>query len=159
MTVKVLFVCLGNICRSPTAEGVFRQRVDENGLADDIEIESAGTSGYHAGEFPDTRAISAAHRRGYDISSITSRQVSMSDYEEFDYILAMDRSNLSYLIDSAPNHHESKIQLFLEFANGFREKEVPDPYYGGDKGFDHVIDLIESAADGLLNHLLEKREA
>ncbi len=157
--IKVLFVCLGNICRSPTAEGVFRKLVEEHGVSDQFEIDSAGTSGYHIGEAPDPRAIQAAKQRGYDLTRIRGRQVSFSDFDYFDIILAMDHANLGELIAKATSSSRDKVNLFLDFAKDVRENEVPDPYYGGAKGFDHVIDLIESASDGLLNHLLEKREA
>ncbi len=157
--IKVLFVCLGNICRSPTAEGVFRKLVEDHGVSDQFEIDSAGTSGYHIGEAPDPRALQAAKQRGYDLSKIRGRQVSISDFDYFDIILAMDHSNLNDLLANATSASRDKVKLFLDFAIDVRENEVPDPYYGGVKGFDHVIDLIESASDGLLNHLLEKREA
>lgn len=157
--IKVLFVCLGNICRSPTAEGVFRKLVEEHGVSDEFEIDSAGTSGYHIGEAPDPRAIQAAKARGYDLTNIRGRQVSISDFDYFDIILAMDHANFEALMANATNASQSKVKLLLDFAKDVRENEVPDPYYGGEKGFDHVINLIESASDGLLNDLLEKREA
>lgn len=153
MTVKVLFVCLGNICRSPTAEGVFRRLVEEAGLAERIHIDSAGTHAYHVGEPPDARAQAAAARRGVDLSRLRGRQASAADIHRFDYVLAMDRENLANLRAICPAGGESKLRLFLEFAPHGREKEVPDPYFGGASGFDRVLDLIEAAARGLLAHI------
>lgn len=149
---SVLFVCMGNICRSPTAEGVFRHFVNEAGAADQIEIDSAGTHAYHVGEPPDRRATVAAERRGVSLAEIFARRVSDVDFERFDYILAMDEDNKMRLLDQAPEEHRSKVQLFLSFAPG-RETEVPDPYYGGGAGFERVLDLIEEASRGLLETL------
>ena len=151
--VKVLFVCLGNICRSPTAEGVFRQVVQRAALTEVITIDSAGTHAYHVGDPPDARAQAAAARRGIDLSGLRGRQAIARDIKEFDYILAMDRENLSNLQAICPPGLESKIRLFLEFAAARPEKEVPDPYFGGESGFDRVLDMIEDAADGLLAHI------
>ncbi len=151
--VKVLFVCLGNICRSPTAEGVFRQLVQKQNLADRIFIDSAGTHAYHIGEPPDARAQTAAGRRGVDISGLRGRQALARDIEEFHYVLAMDRENLAHLLSICPAGFERKIKLFLEFAPHRREKEVPDPYFGGPSGFDRVLDMIEEAAAGLLEDI------
>lgn len=155
--VSILFVCTGNICRSPTAEGVFRRHVEEAGLRAMFLIDSAGTHGYHVGEAPDRRATTAAGKRGYDLSSQQARQVSEEDFSRFDYILAMDRSNLAHLRSICPLQHTSKLRLFLEFAEQFVEREVPDPYYGGPQGFDRVLDLVEDAAKGLLRYL-ERQE-
>ena len=149
---SVLFVCMGNICRSPTAEGVFRHRVVEAGLADRILIDSAGTHAYHVGNPPDRRANAAAERRGISLGDIRARRVSDEDFERFDYIIAMDLDNAENLRDQAPRRHHSKVKLFLEFSAG-REREVPDPYYGGALGFERVLDLVEDASRGLLETL------
>jgi protein-tyrosine phosphatase len=149
---RVLFVCLGNICRSPTAEGVFRRYVEQAGLGDEIEIDSAGTGDYHLGEPPDERAQDAASRRGYDLSSLRARQVTRRDFETFDYLLAMDEENARSLKRLAPHEHAHKVKLFTDFGtNGARY--VPDPYSGGAQGFEHVLDLVEDAARGLLRHI------
>ena len=150
--IGVLFVCMGNICRSPTAEGVFRHYVREAGLAEHIKTDSAGTHAYHVGDSPDRRARSAAERRGVSLDDIRARRVRSEDFERFDYVIAMDRDNLAMLIDqSEPEHHE-KIRLFLEFSDS-HEDEVPDPYYGGAAGFERVLDLVEDASKGLLEML------
>jgi len=148
--VRVLFVCLGNICRSPTAEGVFRKVVDEAGLLEHIEIDSAGTHAYHVGAPPDTRAQAAAKRRGIDLSRLRGRRATDTDIERFDYVLAMDAENHDNLLAICPVGLEHKIRLFLEFAPNRPEREVPDPYYGGDNGFERVLDMIEEASEGLL---------
>jgi protein-tyrosine phosphatase len=148
--IKVLFVCLGNICRSPSAEGVFRKLVEEQGLEEVIEIDSAGTHAYHVGAAPDDRAQEAASRRGIDMSSLVGRRVDHGDFYIFDYVLAMDESNEYHLREMAPAEEIHKIRLFLEFAPQRSEREVPDPYYGGHSGFEHVLDLIEDASEGLL---------
>lgn len=145
---------MGNICRSPTAEGVFRHYVEEAGLADQFAIDSAGTHAYHVGEPPDRRAIAAALRRGISLDGISARRVRDVDYVEFDHIIAMDEDNLSRLSDHAPDEHRSKVRLFLSFASArARETEVPDPYYGGAAGFERVLDLVEEASRGLLETL------
>ncbi len=149
---RVLFVCMGNICRSPTAEGVFRQVVQDAGLADQVDVDSAGTHAYHVNEPPDRRAQAAAERRGFSMSGIRARRVQSEDFERFDYIIAMDRDNLALLIDQAEAEYHDKIHLFLEFASG-HEDEVPDPYYGGTTGFERVLDLVEEASRGLLETL------
>jgi len=151
--VKVLFVCLGNICRSPTAEGVFRKLVQEQNLARQIEIDSAGTHAYHIGEPPDERAQAAALRRGIDISGLRGRKAIAADIRTFDYVLAMDYENFENLCAICPAGLEAKIRLFLEFAPNRPEKEVPDPYFGGAGGFDRVLDMIEEAALGLLEDI------
>lgn len=151
--VKVLFVCMGNICRSPTAEGVFHHIVGESDLHDHIHIDSAGTHAYHVGEPPDARAQQAAGKRNFDLSAQRARKVSSEDFHRFDYVLAMDRSNLAELEMICPPGHEHKLSLFLEFASAAQEREVPDPYYGGDQGFEHVLDLVEDAARGLLRSI------
>lgn len=150
--IRVLFVCLGNICRSPTAEAVFAHHVRAQRLEHLIECDSAGTSAYHSGEAPDRRAAQAARSRGYDMSALRARQVSEDDFERFDLLLAMDYNNLAELRNRADATHQHKLKLFLEYGDG-EEQEVPDPYYGGREGFDHVLDLVENASIGLLQHL------
>jgi len=152
---SVLFICLGNICRSPTAEAVFRQKAAKAGLR--IHIESAGTSAAHQGEPPDRRSMAAGQCRGYSFKGQTSRRVTRSDFFAFDYILAMDGRNLSklmrirdQLLREGLDSHPAMPKRFLEYAQGEDEIDVPDPYYGGPKGFDHVLDLIEAASDGLI---------
>jgi protein-tyrosine phosphatase len=150
--VKVLFVCLGNICRSPTAEGVFRALVEREGLAGAVEVDSAGTHAYHVGSAPDQRAREAARRRGIDLSRIRGRRAEPSDFHEFDYVLAMDEEN-HYHLRAIAGDHGHKLRLFMEFSERFSETEVPDPYYGGANGFERVLDMIEDAAEGLLREL------
>jgi protein-tyrosine phosphatase len=149
---RILFVCMGNICRSPTAEGVTRSLADSR-KQEGLEFDSAGTHGYHIGAAPDARASQAAARRGYDLSTLKARQVSADDFVHFDYILAMDRDNLDLLRRACPDEHAGKLGLFLDFARDSGVDEVPDPYYGGPEGFEQVLDLIENAADGLLEKL------
>jgi protein-tyrosine phosphatase len=146
---------MGNICRSPIAEAVFRRRVEEEGLADLIAIDSAGTHGYHIGAQPDLRAQAAAARRRYDLSGLRARQLTRDDFEAFDYILAMDQENLAHLHCLSPPAQRDKTRLFLEFASNVQLREVPDPYYGPEQGFELVLDLAEDAARGLLLHLRE----
>ncbi len=148
--VSVLFVCLGNICRSPTAHGVFRNMVQEAGLEDVIEVDSAGTAAFHVGKSPDSRSMQVANERGIDMTDLRARQVDLGDFYQYDYVLAMDEANFSNLKDVALPEHYEKIELFLAYSQEFSETEVPDPYYGGAKGFDHVFDLVESASQGLL---------
>jgi len=143
---------MGNICRSPTAEGVFRHFVEEAGLTDQIEIDSAGTHAYHVDEPADRRASAAAERRGYSLEAIRARRVQDTDFEQFDYIVAMDRDNLASLSQQGEGEHDDKLHLFLQFSAS-AEDEVPDPYYGGAAGFEHVLDLIEDASRGLLETL------
>ncbi|MGA7984745.1 MAG: low molecular weight protein-tyrosine-phosphatase [Burkholderiales bacterium] len=149
---SVLFVCTGNICRSPTADGVMRRLVREAGLADKIRVDSAGTHDYHVGEPPDERAQEHARRRGYDLSGLRARQVAADDFEFFELILAMDRGHLEILRRAVPSQHRHKLRLFMEFAVG-QSEEVPDPYYGGPGGFERVLDMVEAAARGLLAEL------
>jgi len=149
---RVLMVCMGNICRSPTAEGVFRYFVEEAGLSESIEVDSAGTHAYHTNEPADRRAQAAAKRRGYSMSDIRARRVRDDDFERFDVIIAMDRDNLAMLVDQADAEHHDKIRLFLEYS-AVQETEVPDPYYGGGAGFERVLDLVEEASRGLLETL------
>ena len=153
---KVLFVCLGNICRSPTAEGVFRKLVSDEGMGNVIEIDSAGTHAYHVGHEPDRRAQLAAQQRGIDLSELRARQVMLIDFESFDYILAMDASNYEILLAQSPAHAKSKINLFMSFAPSRKEQEVPDPYYGGQRGFEIVFDMIEDASNGLLDDIRKR---
>ncbi|TWC39000.1 protein tyrosine phosphatase [Pseudomonas sp. SJZ079] len=150
--MRVLFVCLGNICRSPTAEGVLRHKLREAGLADRIEVDSAGTGDWHVGKAPDVRTRQAAQQRGYDLATLRGRQVSMSDFARFDLILAMDNSNLSHLLSLRPGNSSAELDLFLRRYQ-LAVDEVPDPYYGGEQGFERVLDLIEQASDALLVEL------
>ena len=152
---SVLFVCLGNICRSPTAHAVFRQKVRETAL--DVVIDSAGTAGYHIGATPDNRSVAHGKKRGYDFSQLFARAVKIDDFAHYDHILAMDIQNYQDLMNQCPVEYQHKVQLFLDFANNYpNQNEVPDPYYGGEQGFEFVLDLVEDASDGLINHLLEK---
>jgi len=153
---SVLFVCMGNICRSPTAEGVFRHHVEQAGLGKIIIADSAGTHAYHVGDPPDRRAKEAAERRGISLGKQRARRVRDKDFERFDYIMAMDLDNLEHLKDQSPPEHHSKVRLFLEFSS-LQEREVPDPYYGGTAGFERVLDLVEDASRGLLETLSWKR--
>lgn len=155
--IRVLFVCMGNICRSPTAEAVFRRQVQEAGLDAQIHIDSAGTHDYHVGEEPDPRAQLAAGQRGYDMMGLVGRKVETNDFEAFHYVLAMDAYNLSLLRRLCPPEHAHKLGLFMDFSERFEENEVPDPYYGGDEGFEHVLDMVEDAARGLLAHIRATR--
>ena len=152
-SVSVLFVCMGNICRSPTAEGVFRSVVEREGLGDVIHIDSAGTHAYHVGEGPDRRSQQAALKRGIDLSAQRARRARKQDFARFDYLLAMDRDNLQGLLAIAPPGDEEKARLFLTFAPSLTTAEVPDPYYGSGDGFETVLDLIEAASEGLLAHI------
>ncbi|MEH6785334.1 MAG: low molecular weight protein-tyrosine-phosphatase [Alcanivorax jadensis] len=156
MTVSVLFVCLGNICRSPTAEAVFRERVIAAGLEEKIRIDSAGTGDWHIGRAPDPRTREAAARRGYQMDSLRARQVGPQDFYEFDVVLAMDNANLEDLQAMQPADVTVTLGRFLDYASGASVSEVPDPYYGGEDGFDRVLDLIEGGADGLLDALRER---
>jgi protein-tyrosine phosphatase len=151
--VKILFVCLGNICRSPTAEGVLRALAQREAPDLALEVDSAGTAGYHVGEPPDPRTRQAAARRGYDLGTLRARIVEPGDFERFDLILAMDRENLRVLRRRAPPHTHERLRLFLEFAPDAAPGDVPDPYYGGPNGFEEVLDLVEAASRGLLAHL------
>lgn len=154
--VKVLFVCMGNICRSPTAHGVFRDLVAREGLTAHVEIDSAGTHAYHVGNSPDARAMTAARRRGVDLSDLRARKAESADFDYFDYVLAMDQDNYHSLSQICPSGLHDKIYMFMDFAPQTRTREVPDPYYGGDKGFEHVLDLVEAAAAGLLADIRQR---
>jgi protein-tyrosine phosphatase len=147
---SVLMVCTGNICRSPSADGVLRHLVDRAGMAHCITVDSAGTMDYHVGEAPDRRAQLHAKKRGYDLSNLRAREVKASDFAQFDLILAMDQSHLSHLQRRCPAEMAHKVQLFLDYAQQFNESDVPDPYYGGADGFEHVLDLVEDACAGVL---------
>lgn len=153
--VSVLFVCTGNICRSPSAEGVFQHLVDTAGLGEHIEVDSAGTHDYHAGEPPDRRSQQAAARRGYNLSHLRAREVDRADFQRFDYLVAMDQGHYRYLRALCPRGLDHKVKLFLDFAPHLNLKDVPDPYYGGAHGFENVLDLIEEAARGLLAEIQE----
>lgn len=153
MSVKILFVCLGNICRSPTAEGVFLKLVADAGLSKHIEVDSAGTAGWHQGRAPDTRTVAVAGKKGYDLSVLSARQVLKDDFEKFDYILAMDSENLSDLAKLKPPNYKGFLGLFLVFGLQKKYHEVPDPYHGDDKDFELVLGLAEDAAKGLLAHI------
>lgn len=150
---RILMICMGNICRSPTAEGVLRRLIEQNGLSSLIEVESAGTHGYHVGECPDRRAQQAALKRGYDLSALRARKVTREDFEKFDLVLAMDRENLANLLEICPPSERLKVRLFLSYAEEVDVDEVPDPYYGGPAGFERVLDLVERAALGVIKAL------
>jgi protein-tyrosine phosphatase len=145
-----LFVCLGNICRSPTAEAVFRETARREASQLAIEIDSAGTHAYHVGSPPDQRSVAAARRRGIDMSNLRARVVVAADFERFDLLLAMDEQNYQHLLGMAPAERRDRVRLFLDFAPGLGRREVPDPYYGGPTGFEDVLDLVEEASRGLL---------
>ncbi len=157
---RVLFVCTGNICRSPTAEGVFRHMILEAGLSDAIESASAGTHGYHIGDPPDPRTVAAAKRRGFDLSAQRARKVKVEDFHTYDLILAMDRDHFAHLESLRPNAARAEVKLFLEYHPERKHKDVPDPYYGGPDGFEDVLDMIEQATKNLLGQVaagLKKR--
>ena len=154
-TRALLFVCMGNICRSPTAEGVFRKLAEDRGVAHRFEIDSAGTHDYHVGAAPDARAIAAAQRRGVDLSALCARQVTKDDFTRFDLVLVMDDHNFERLADDCPPALRRKIRLFMEYAPHTGRRAVPDPYYGGVNAFEEVLDLVEQAAEGLLDELLK----
>ncbi len=156
--VKVLFVCTGNICRSPTAHGVFRHLVQAAGLDDRIAVDSAGTHGYHVGEPPDQRSVRAASARGYDLSDLRARRVTAADFAEFDHILAMDRGHLDQLLRLRPPGARAEVRLFLDDAPHAPRREVPDPYYGEGGHFAEVLDLVEAGARGLLARLRREME-
>ena len=153
MSVRVLFVCMGNICRSPPAHALFRQQVDEAGLGDSMTIDSAGTHAYHVGNAPDARATSTALRRGIDMTDLRARQIALDDFTCFDYILAMDSDNLSAMETLCPAAERPRLSLMLDWTSGWG-KEVPDPYYGGDEGFERVFDMLADACRGLLEQIV-----
>lgn len=157
--VNVLFVCLGNICRSPTAHGVFEKKVAEAGLSDVITIDSCGTGSWHIGHEPDDRTVQAAADRGYNLSHLRARKLVAEDFVRYDYILAMDARNLADVIKKAPSDFSGQLQLLLDYSPITTMTEVPDPYYGGSDGFERVFDLVESACDGLLAHIQQRLAA
>ncbi len=156
--VGVLFVCMGNICRSPTAEGVFRHRVEQARLQNRVLVDSAGTHAYHIGQPPDRRSIATAAQRSYALNGLKARKVVPEDFTKFEFVLAMDRDNLDALQRLRPANHTGHLGLLLDFAPDQSLREVPDPYYGGPKGFELVLDLIEAAADGLLVRVQQRLE-
>ena len=152
--VRVLMVCMGNICRSPTAEGVLRAKLQRAGLADSVQVDSAGTHGYHTNEPPDPRAVRQAAQRGYDIAGLRARPVSPDDFERFDWLLAMDEDNLAWLNKRAPAGHTARIELLMPYSLRHpQQRVVPDPYYGAAAGFEQVLDLLEDACDGVVRRL------
>ncbi len=153
MTVKVMFVCLGNICRSPTAHGVFAAMVKSAGLSDQIVVDSCGTSGWHIGNPPDERSVAMAAERGFDLSVLRASQIQIQDFETFDYVLAMDEQNLLDLKAIAPADYAGHLDLLLNFDSSTEIGEVPDPYYGGEEGFVLAVELIEAACEELLKHI------
>jgi protein-tyrosine phosphatase len=157
--LRILFVCLGNICRSPTAEGVLRTLAAREAPELPLEVDSAGTAGYHVGEPPDPRTSEAAARRGYDLTALRARVIEPADFERFDLLLGMDEENLSVLRRRAPAHAHERLRLLLDFAPESGTRDVPDPYYGGPNGFEEVLDLVEAATRGLLEHLRERARA
>jgi protein-tyrosine phosphatase len=159
MSVKVLFVCLGNICRSPTAEGVFRKLVADAGLGKLVQIDSAGTANWHQGRAPDPRTVAAAKSRGIDLSVLRARAVNTSDFNKFDYVLAMDKHNLADLELLRPTNYAGHLGLFLDFGSQSKYLELPDPYHGGREGFELVLDLVEDAAAGLLASIQKNKLA
>ncbi len=152
---SILFVCMGNICRSPTAHGVMQHKVNAAGLERAVHVDSAGTHNYHPNSPPDARSQQHAMRRGYDLSSLRARQIKGKDFERHDLILVMDWDNLALLEEICPPQHRHKVRRLTEFCVTQDSQVVPDPYYGGDAGFDHVLDLVEDACDGLLRHLMQ----
>lgn len=154
--MRILFVCMGNICRSPTAEGVFRRLLAERQLESLIEVDSAGTHGYHVGEPPDPRSIEAARRRGVDLSRLRARIVERHDVDRFDLIVAMDEQNLGELQSLFDRSQHHRLALMMSYAPHTGRSAVPDPYYGGPTGFEEVLDLLEQAADGLLTEVLRR---
>lgn len=156
---KVLFVCLGNICRSPTAHGVFATKLLQQGLQGLVEVDSCGTGDWHVGRAPDRRAIAEAAKRGYDLGQLRARQLRRTDFDTYDYVLAMDRMNLATLTTMCPVDYGGRLDLFLRYAQRANEDEVPDPYYGGAEGFTRVLDLVEQASDGLLAEIRDAHSA
>jgi len=151
--IKVLFVCMGNICRSPSAEGAFNKLLSDEQLHDRFSIDSAGTHAYHTNEAPDLRSQKVAKERGIDLSKQRARKVIMGDFKDYDHVLAMDEDNLSIMRESCPEEHQHKLKLFLDYAPHVKAREVPDPYYGGTYGFETVLDLVEEASTGFLASL------
>lgn len=156
MTYRVLLVCMGNICRSPTAEGVMRHFIKINNLGDVVEVDSAGTHGYHVGEAPDSRTQRAAAIRGYNLSQLRARKVARQDLDYFDLVLAMDKSVFDNLLRIASPEQKERIKLFMDYAKNFDDEEVPDPYYGLGHGFDLVLDMVEDASQGLIDQIKQQ---
>lgn len=154
---KILFVCMGNICRSPTAEGIFRHKIEEKGLTDLFELDSAGTHAYHVDAPPDHRAQETATSRGVDLSDLRGRKVTVEDFDNFDLVLAMDKDNLEMLKTLCSTASSEQLKLFLDFATDLNFNEVPDPYYGGTKGFEKVFDMLENASLGLIEYIENKK--
>jgi len=157
--LSVLMVCMGNICRSPTAEAVLRHKLRAAGLEDAVDVDSAGTLAWHSGEPPDARSVTHAHRRGYDLTALRARQVAPADFETCDFILAMDWDNLGWLEEQCPPQHLSKLGRLTQHANRHQAEVVPDPYQGGSAGFEHVLDLVEDACDGFVAFLQQEKLA
>jgi protein-tyrosine phosphatase len=155
-SVSVLFCCMGNICRSPTAEGVLRRQVAAAGLANRIHIDSAGTHAYHIGHAPDPRSQAAAAARGYELGNLRARQIGLHDFAEFDYILAMDNGNLAELKRVVPREYRAKPGLFMNYSRRQAGSEVPDPYYGDPESFERVLDMAEDGCAGLLSAIKKK---
>ncbi len=153
--IKVLFVCLGNICRSPTAHGVFQQMINDAEMSDRIHVDSCGTGSWHIGHSPDERMQKTAAEKGYDLSQLVARRLSPEDFDRFDYILAMDTRNLADIIKQAPMSYTGRIQLFMDYSEEKKILEVPDPYYGGEQGFTHVVTLIEGGCQGLFDEVVQ----
>ncbi|PPD20622.1 MAG: phosphotyrosine protein phosphatase [Methylobacter sp.] len=156
--IKILFVCMGNICRSPTAEGVFAKLLKDTEAEHLFALDSAGTHAYHIGEPPDSRAQKAAAERGIELSHLKARKVSAEDFENFDYLLVMDDENYASLLAACPEPHKPKIQYFLSYAPHLNTREVPDPYYGGKYGFERVLDLVEAASAGFFKAVVEPKQ-
>jgi len=155
--LKVLFVCMGNICRSPTAHGVFQSLVDAHGLSASIRVDSAGTHSYHIGSPPDPRSQATAHNRGVDLTRLRARRFVSSDFVDFDYLLAMDNANLADMLALKPDNASARAKLMLPYSEKFGQQEIPDPYFGED-GFDLVFDMIDDAARGLLQHIRQQHD-
>ncbi|MES2415076.1 MAG: low molecular weight protein-tyrosine-phosphatase [Pseudomonadota bacterium] len=153
---SVLFVCMGNICRSPTAHGVFLRKIAAHGLSGRVTVDSAGTHNYHPGSPPDDRSQAHALKRGYDLSAQRARQIRAADFETHDLLLAMDGDNLALMQQACPSRHQGKLQLLTEFCLTHDSAVVPDPYYGGRDGFEYVLDLVEDACEGLLLHVRQQ---
>ena len=158
-STRVLFVCLGNICRSPTAHGVLLGMLETRGLSDAVEVDSCGTGAWHVGSAPDPRAVAEAATRGYDLRHLRARQVQATDFGHYHYVLAMDNDNLRELQAMCPAQYASRVGLLLDHAKGLGIKEVPDPYYGGDDGFSQVLDMVEAACEGLLEVIQSRAQS